>query len=167
MGERKSSVLIPCITTLADVMMNALLTCVVSINNVKTAQDPDRGSCTSQMLGGNSDGWNHSNQPFPYRPSRSPPGAFRFCFLHNAQTLLDRHWVKASFDKLRATSHETSVTVPPHVARKPPCRDEFIVKATQVSPLQDYSVILTTLHLPFSHFCTRNQVCRERKLQRS
>ena len=39
MGERKSSVLIPCITTLADVMMNVLLTCVVSINNVKMAQD--------------------------------------------------------------------------------------------------------------------------------
>ena len=108
-GKRKSSVLIPCITTLVDAMMNALLTCVVSNNKCEDGAEPDRGSCMGQMLGGNSDGWIHSNQSFSYRPTRRAPGAFRFYFLHDAQSLLDLLWVKASFDKLKATSHESSV----------------------------------------------------------
>ena len=108
-GKRKSSVLIPCITTLADVMMNGLLTCVVSKNKCEDGAGADRGSYMWQMLGGNSDGWIHSNQPFSYRPTRSPPGAFRFYSLHDGQSLSDLLWVKASFDKLKATSHESSV----------------------------------------------------------
>ena len=43
--KRKSSVLIPCITTLVDAMMNALLTCVVSNNKCEDGAEPDRGSC--------------------------------------------------------------------------------------------------------------------------
>ena len=36
-------------------------------------------------------------------------GAFHFCFLPNAESLLGLLWVKALFDKLKAMSHETSV----------------------------------------------------------
>ena len=106
MGERKSSVLIPCITTLADVMMNALLTCVVSINNVKTAQDRIEDHARRRCLVETVMAGTIAINPSSILLTRSPPGAFRLCFLHNAKSLLDLLWVKASFDKAKATSDE-------------------------------------------------------------
>ena len=61
-------------------MMNALLTCVVSNNNVKMAQDGIEDHARLQMLGGNSDGWIHSNQPFAYRLRRAHLELFALSF---------------------------------------------------------------------------------------
>ena len=81
MGERKSSVLIPCITTLANVTMNALLTCVVRNNNVRTAQDriEDRAHCR-WLMGTVMAGSIAINLFHLVLLSRSPLGTFSLLF---------------------------------------------------------------------------------------
>lgn len=88
--------------------MNALLTCVI-INNVKMAQDRIEDHARRRCSAGTVVAGTIAIDQF----HTVLPGAhlelFTFCFLPNAESLLGLPWVEASFNELKANSHETSV----------------------------------------------------------